>query len=152
MNRGLVIQPGDGSGVYLLAGMIDAYLDISSLLESSSPQLKLDLKGVKDINSVGVKKWEEAMQQLKDSGKSVAYQGCSTPFVSQCNFVPELSAGIEVYSLYVIFECEECDAYLTQKFETKDLDLDNLPPEVSCPECGELMQTEDQIVFDFLKQ
>lgn len=152
MNRGISIQPGDGPEMYLLSGMIDAYLDISPILESSSPQLMLNLKGIKEINSVGVKKWVEAMQQLKGSGKSVAYQECSSSFVSQCNFVPELSAGIKVHSLYVIFECEECDEYLTKNIETKDLDFDNLPPDVSCPECNELMQTEDDVVFDFLKE
>lgn len=147
----LQIHPTEEPGTLIVSGIVAADTDLSPLLESSAKHIILNLKGIVEITSIGVKKWVEGISQLQERGKTLEYQECPEVFVEQCNFVLELCQGVIIHSLQVSFICEDCEEYLLKTFKREDLDLDNLPPEILCPSCGEEMITEEGNVFDFLK-
>ncbi|MGK5092557.1 hypothetical protein WDW89_11160 [Deltaproteobacteria bacterium TL4] len=136
---------------FLIQGYIDANLDLTPLLQCSRNHLVLDTQEVREINSIGVKKWVEGMRTLMRQGKQIEYQQCSRVFVRQCNFVEEFHEGIFVSSFYAVFECEDCDELKTQLLHTHELNITNLAPKVPCPKCGQIMHTEEDSIFDFLK-
>lgn len=148
--KGIKIHYAEAQQIYHLSGCFDPYLDIFPLLESPHSHLILNLQEIKEINSIGIKKWVEALQALQDQGKTIEYQACSPVVVRQCNFIPDITKAVTIHSFQVMFECEACDTFQLEMLLTKTLDMENLPPEVLCPECGEPMLTEEFKAFDFL--
>lgn len=137
---------------YLLTGAIDAYLDLTQLQEASVQHLILNLQGVSEINSIGVKNWVEGIQSLRDSNKTIEYRACSEVFIMQCNYIAQLYTGVDIHSFEITFMCEECDEYLPVKLKTKELDLDNLPPVVVCSGCQKEMITEEVEALNFIQK
>ena len=143
-------QLTDTENGFDLSGFIDADMELSSLLESERPHLILNLKKISEISSVGVKKWVECMQTILKQGKTLEYRECPEVFIEQCNMLLEITENLSISSFYVTFECEECDEYVTKLLVTSELDLQNLPPKVSCPSCQNLMPPENDEIFYFL--
>ena len=126
-------------------------MDLTPLFETPDDSIALNLAGVTEMSSVGVKKWVDAIRELQTQNKRIEYQECPELFIDQCNMVSELHEGVEIASFTVTFECEECDEYVTETFITKDLDLEDLPPSVLCPSCQDPMIPENEEVFEFLE-
>ncbi len=152
MRKGIDIDFLETEGVFRLSGILDAHIDITLLEQAAVSHLVLNLKEIKETNSVGIKKWVEGLQALQSQGKTLEYQECSPAFVRQCNFVPEIHQAVRIHSFEVIFECEECDEFENTMLATQDLDLQDLPPDVPCPSCGDSMEPEDVLVFEFLNR
>lgn len=147
----LKIIPTEERGAFSLSGTIDADTDLLPLLKEPVEQLVFNLKKVIDINSIGVKKWVEGIRVLRDKGKQIEYRECPEVFIEQCNFVLEMTEDIKVSSFQVTFVCEDCDQYSNILLETDKMELDNLPPIINCPSCGEGMITEEADAFVFLE-
>ncbi|MGK5093796.1 hypothetical protein WDW89_17515 [Deltaproteobacteria bacterium TL4] len=145
----LAINPVNPKGVYSVSGKVVAESDFSALLSAAQDHLVLILKEITEISSLGVKKWTETMQKLREKGKSLEYQECPEIFIEQCNMVSELCEGIKIHSFAVEFVCNDCDDGETRMLKMEELDLNDLPPAVPCPSCQEEMITEDPDVFDF---
>lgn len=135
-------------GRHVLEGAFDEFSDLSPLLSAKSP-LKLDLKLLQAVSSIGVRKW---LQFLKDWGdKTLELYGCAPPFVSILNaFPPALGEGEKVEnvkSVMVPFSCEPCNQYLETEVTMRTVKMTPqgiVLPTVSCPGCG----SEARLVTD----
>lgn len=146
----LQIDRTEEEGVFILSGVIAADIDFSPFLQSPQPLIILKFEDIREITSMGVKKWVEGLHKLRQSGKTVEYQDCPEIFIEQCSLVLEMAEGVKVHSFEVTFVCEDCDEGKTKMLKTEELDLKNLPPSISCPSCRETMITEDTEPFNFL--
>lgn len=148
----LQLYSTDQEGHFIVSGMIGPDADLSSLLESPSNHLVLNLKEITEITSIGIKKWVESVRVLLDNRKSLEYDECSEIFMHQCNFVLELAQGVGITSFQVTFMCDECDIYEVKLLKTNELSLEYLPPLFNCPTCGRSMEVEEDDTFNFLKE
>jgi hypothetical protein len=129
--------------VLLVSGVIDENADLSSLSRVRAPEVEINLKGVRRINSFGVRAWIDAVRQIPASTR-VAFVHCPPPVIDQCNMVSGFLGHGVLESFYAPMTCEECDEQLDQLFETaRARELGgNLPP-TPCPRCGREMEVDD---------
>lgn len=144
------ITPLSELGSYKISGTINADTDFTVMLEDEATHLILSLESIEEISSYGVKRWIEGILALQARGKTVEYRNCAEIFVEQCNLVLDLCQGVTIASFQTTFMCDECDVYDLQVLTTRDLNLEDLPPIVDCPNCGTEMITEEGDVFRFL--
>ena len=90
-------------------GSIDEDSEFPTIGESEVDQIVIDLKGVKGINSVGIREWMNWIRPLA-TGAQVTLVAAPKPMVFQFNmvdgFVPNKA---KVISFFVPFFCETCD-------------------------------------------
>src|SRR4051812_11711201 len=90
-------QPGASSA--LLEGNIDEFAELNGLVKDlSSPQVLLDMAGVKRINSIGVRKWIQLIQALAGP-KQVTLMRCSPAVVEQLNCIKEFGGKAQIQSV-----------------------------------------------------
>jgi len=147
----LKIEPGDAEGHFMLSENIDEYMDFKLLDESSSSHLKLDLNQIRRINSIGIKLWSEKLTELQEKGKTITFTQCSEVVTQSCNIWPPFAKGVTMESLEVTFQCESCEEYVTKMVDGKVSSNSNRPL-IPCPQCGELMDFEDEGALDFLEE
>ncbi len=105
---GLKIQQlqKDHPEIFTLSGFIDDLADFNPITSSPFDKVILDLGGVHEINSYGVKIWSQGLVQMKL--KKVIYRNCQSPIIRQINVVINLRKNIEIESFYIPFECTSC--------------------------------------------
>ena len=150
----IAIAGQDGLTRVSISGDITESSDFSSLLSQPTSTLVLDLSGVNQINSCGVREWVNAIHALEKSGKALTFERCSFAVVSQLNMIASFRGNAEVRSIQVPFFCGECNeryprlVELTQDRESVLGVADEAPP---CPQCGKTMEFDDlpQTYFAF---
>ena len=79
-----------------LAGEVDDQATLSDLTAQLGTKVIVDLKGVRFINSVGVREWIVFLGSLAERGASVVLRNCSEPMVHQMSMVVEARGEAEV--------------------------------------------------------
>lgn len=74
-----------------LIGAIDEFADLQQLVTTTDPVLKINLRGIKSINSLGLRKFIELMREL--GNRAVEFVECSAVFVEAVNTVPLAVGG-----------------------------------------------------------
>ena len=132
-----------GKMVLTLSGVIDENADLSALLDLHASSVEINLKGIRRINSFGVRSWIDAIRQVPASTRVVFVQ-CPSPVVDQCNMVTGFLGHGILQSFFAPMTCEECDEQLDQLFETaKCRELGGTLPPTPCPRCGREMEVDD---------
>lgn len=149
--RTLKIEPDQQPGRLFLSGYVNEYFDLTPLLENDSPRLILNLSQVVDINSMGIKKWIDGIKMLQSKGKTLEYEECPEVIVECCNTTPDFTEGVTIHSFKVTFMCQNCKQYDTRMLQFSELDLEHIPPEFPCPQCGKTMIPEEDDAFDFVE-
>lgn len=153
-DQGMKIVEKDG--VVHLSGVLNEYADFSSLLTRTEP-LRLNMRQVSRLNSIGIR---NLLKFLADWGsKAFSYDQCPSEFVDQLNMIPALlgtkSHG-EVLSLYVPYECSNCDHDEDVLAKTADfsdkIKAGQEPPKHPCPKCGSQMAVLTDSFFVFLER
>ena len=147
----LKIKAGPEDGHFIISGNIDEFLDFSPLKESTEKSLVLDLKKIVKINSMGVKKWINGIQELLAMGKKLEYRDCSEIFVETCNFTTSFTKGVVVSFFEVTFTCDDCDVLEVKMLNATDV-VDGETPVFRCPECKEKMTLEEAGSLSFLEE
>ena len=150
--RGVALELKDGT--FFLSGVLDEYADFSSLLSVSEP-LKLNLRGIKQLNSIGIRNMLEFLK--KTGSKRIEYYECPSEYVDQINMIPALlgfgDQKAEVKSMFIPFECKKCDhaedMLKTSDDIAKSLDGESTVTE-KCPKCGGDMIVYNDFFFSFL--
>jgi len=150
MVNGLEIK--ENNNVFYVSGAIDANLNFSLLRNASQTEIALNLKDVKMINSIGIKKWYEGIQELQKTGKTFRYQECSIHFIWQFSLVSNMREGIQLDSFNVETYCEDCDEETPELLKVAELNFELLPPPMNCRKCGTSLSVEPEDVFRFLKE
>lgn len=135
-------QDGDVQRI-AIQGVIDETSDLSALGAVSAPKLELVMRGVRRINSFGVRAWLDAIRMVPQSTR-VAFVQCPPPVVDQTNMVAGFLGHGEIVSFYAPMTCAECDEQVDQLFRTADCVAhgNRLPP-TPCPRCGRTMEVDD---------
>lgn len=133
----------DGEDVVTIAGVIDENADLSPLQSLGGRPVRVHLKGVRRINSYGVRSWIDAIRKIPN-GTPVKLVHCPPPVVDQCNMVAGFAGHGVLESFYAPMTCAECDEQLDQLFETTACRANGgRLPATPCPRCGRNMEVDD---------
>jgi len=133
-------------GVLTLVGEIDDQATLSDLVDQIGPRVVIDLKGVRFINSVGVREWIVFLSALADRGTKIILRACSEPMVHQMSMVVEARGSAEVESFCAPFLCDDCASERSLVIDVAqnlaELKARRVPPQ-KCPDCGGTMRFDD---------
>ncbi len=134
----------DGNAdVVTLAGVIDENSDLSPLVQLGERPIRIHLRGVRRINSYGVRAWMDAIRRIPITTR-LSFVHCPPPVVDQCNMVQGFLGHGTLESFYAPMTCAECDEQLDQLFETAACRANGGKlPTTPCPRCGRPMEVDD---------
>jgi hypothetical protein len=141
-------------GMYILAGDMNEFADFSQLLDADPP-LRLNLRGVRRFNSVGIRNFLFFLGKWGD--KDIEYHECPSGFIDQVNFIPEIvgSQGpAAIKSLFVPYACDVCsheEEILGRIADFGEVAQGKDPPTRVCPKCKGTMQITTLAYFAFLE-
>lgn len=143
--------------VAYLSGHIDEFVDYSLLLKLGFP-LRLNLREIKTLNSIGIRKW---IAYIKNLGTNlVEFHECPPIFIDAVNMIPDIVSpkGIKnrVKSVLIPYQCPNCSIIFTTLLLTEKISQN---PEsvrfdtVLCPKCSTLSehQIDEHEHFFFLE-
>ncbi len=129
--------------VVTIAGVVDENADLSPLLRLGARPIRVHLRGVRRINSFGVRSWMDAIRHVPITAK-LSFVHCPPPVVDQCNMVSGFLGHGALDSFYAPMTCAECDEQLDQLFETEVCRANGAKlPLTPCPRCGRPMEVDD---------
>lgn len=154
-----VTEERSGSDVtFHLEGKIDEFSDYSQMSFGEVDRAILDFDGVTLINSSGIQRWIAFLESVPESIR-VDFKNCPLRIVNQMNLFPAFLAGrdVKVHSFYAPYYCECIDESKNVLLNTDEhfADLDDIKvPNISCDQCGELMEFDgiEKKYFLFLKR
>jgi len=144
----VVDRPG-GCQVRFQIGFTEA-TNFSGLLSQITGNVTFDLSGVRQISSVGVKKWVYFVERLP-AQTWVRYVRCSPPFVQQAAMIRNFLGRGVVESVLVPYSCADCGVEREVLVEVKDGAIPLIDDELDCT-CGGVMEVDvmPQVFFSFL--
>ena len=123
----------------------DAEECLADLAAKLAPACTINFKEVKSINSCGVRAWINFIRIL-ENGRTIEFEECPPEVVSQINMIPNFKGNSSINSVYATYSCENCDLQNLHLFK-KGLNLpkaiNEVLPEVTCPNCSETMEMEE---------
>ncbi len=126
----------------LVSGVIDEHADLSPL-SAARGDVEVVLKGVRRINSFGVRSWIDAIRKIPQDTR-LSFIECPPPVVDQMNMVQGFLGHGKLVSFFAPMTCEECDEQLDELFQVdKCRELGGKVPPVPCPRCGRAMEVDD---------
>lgn len=154
----------DGENLLLVfEGVIDEDVKFPAVDTGKFKKVFIDLKGVKSINSVGIREWLNWMKPLSDKAQLV-FMKTPKALVLQMNMVEGfLPKNGFVKSFYVPFYCEKCDKEENVLFSVgQEIELSpgdykikfDIATAKLCPEppCEMEMDASEAKYFQFLKR
>ena len=129
-----------GDGITLV-GIIDETADLSFFARLSAPT-RVNLRGVRRINSYGVRTWIESVRRVP-AGVAVELVECSPSMVDQLNMVAGFTGRAKVISFYAPMACDGCGHEMEQLFSVAEVRQHQRLPLVSCPRCATAMHIDD---------
>jgi len=139
----LDVVAGPDQDEVTIVGVIDENSDLSPLVRLGERPIRVHLRGVRRVNSFGVRAWMDAIRRVPITAK-LTFVHCPPPVVDQCNMVQGFLGHGRIESFYAPMTCAECDEQLDQLFETAACRAigGKLPP-TPCPRCGRPMEVDD---------
>lgn len=133
---------GDGRALRLV-GVIDENADLS-FFSRLRGHVQVCMRGVRRINSFGVRSWIDAIRKVPD-GTSLEFVECPPPVIDQMNMVAGfLGRAGTVSSFYAPMVCETCDLEEDRLFQVAECrQKGGKLPIAKCPRCGEPMEVDD---------
>jgi len=105
-------------------------------IPTESDRVVINLRGVRRINSAGVRGWIVWCQSAL-TGKSLTFENCSFSVIQQAASIANFLPG-EVTSYEVPYFCEACDTNFNKMVATNA----PLPTTDTCPNCGKSMELD----------
>ena len=129
-----------------------AYRDLATELRGRETiPLKLNLKEVRRINSMGIREWFNFLKELSWP-QNIILCDCSLIFTEVLSQIEELGHGCIVDSCYLPIWCENCEEEFPVRMSL-NLPLAQQPREIACPECSSMCPIETWSLDDiFTKQ
>lgn len=142
----VTVERSPDGDLLTLAGEVDDQATLSDLTGQLASPVIVDLKGVRFINSVGVREWIVFLSTLAERGASVVLRNCSEPMVHQMSMVVEARGSAEVESFHAPFLCDDCASERSLPLDVKqhlaELKSRRVPAQ-KCPDCGGTMRFDD---------
>jgi hypothetical protein len=132
-----------GTDVVTIVGVIDENADLSVFNRLGRRPVEINMRGVRRINSFGVRSWMDAVREIPVTTRMV-FVHCPPPVIDQCNMVAGFLGHGDLESFYAPMTCAECDEQIDQLFETaKCRENGGKLPRTPCPRCGRDMEVDD---------
>ena len=139
----LEVTEKDGADHVAISGIIDENADLSALAELGGRAIEVSMRGVRRINSFGVRAWIDVVRKIPQSTK-LQFVQCPPPVVDQCNMVAGFLGHGRLISFFAPMVCAECDEQIDQLFLTAACrDNGGKLPATLCPRCGRPMEVDD---------
>jgi len=138
-----VLQIGispDGK-VVTINGVIDENADFGAL-QRLAGRVRIDLRGVRRLNSFGCRLWVDAVRVLAARAK-VSFVACSSAIIDQLNTTYGFLGSATVESFIGPMRCDACDAEFDHVFEARACIADEGLPAVACTSCGKRAELDD---------
>jgi hypothetical protein len=136
------IEEADGGRTLRLHGVIDEHADLGFLAHVTG-HIRLNLRGVRRINSYGVRAWIEHVRRVPQDTQ-IEFVECPPPVVDQMNMVSGFLGRGKVTSFYAPMACERCDVEEDHLFQVADCHkAGGKLPAVACSSCGKPMEVDD---------
>jgi len=129
-----------------LEGDMDENANLFELLDLLSGVVRIDLGGVRRINSAGVRDWVNFIREADARADEVTLSRCSPAIVMQMNMISNFRGQAKVASIFAPLVCPECDREDEVLVSLTPEQIDVLPdglPEWTCPSCGTAMELDD---------
>jgi CheY-like chemotaxis protein len=142
-----VIDKGEVLQV-ILRGDITEKTDFETLrAQLGTRNLVFDMSGVRYMNSTGIRKWVDFLEEL-DADMSYSFVRCSSGFVMQLSLVGRAAGRGQVISFMAPYRCENCDRESEHLIKTADLHMSGgqgvpEPPRFDCAICGEPLELDE---------
>ncbi len=142
-NFQIEVRDSGGKQTFFISGVIDENSDLSPLQRLTAAEVELNMRGVRRINSFGVRAWVDVIRSVP-STTHLVFVECPSPVIDQCNMVGGFLGHGALRSFYAPLICEECDEQVDQLFATQVCrELGGKLPAVPCDRCGEPMEVDD---------
>jgi eukaryotic-like serine/threonine-protein kinase len=134
---------GEGGGKTLkLAGVVDEHADLR-FFNDLHGDVKLSMRGVRRINSYGVRAWIDAIRKVPADCQLEIIE-CPPPVVDQMNMVAGFLGRGKVTSFYAPMLCDHCTHEMDQLFTVEACrEAGGKLPPLTCPRCGKPMGVDD---------
>lgn len=126
-----------------VTGDLSEHADFAAVLSAASRELVFDLRGVRRINSCGVREWIRLMDALRAEGRALVLEHCSVPFVNQMNMIMNFSGNARVRSFYAPYLCGHCGHEYAELCVLAEGAAPELPSTRACPRCGADAEFDD---------
>lgn len=139
----LEVAPGAELDLVTITGIIDENADLGPLGELGTRPIEVTMRGVRRINSFGVRAWIDVVRRIPHSTR-LHFVQCPPPVVDQCNMVAGFLGHGQLVSFFAPMVCTECDEQIDQLFLTSACrDNGGKLPATPCPRCGRPMEVDD---------
>ena len=157
MERGLSfsVEATQDTVAVEFSGRLSEYAQLEEVADQlpAGCSLVLDVGGIRRLNSIGVRKWIEFMEQCRRHCGSIEIRNCPEAFVSQVNTVSGFAHGREIASVFAPYLCESCGAEKDVLIDVSER-LGITLPEPVCDHDAEPMIFDDleEVYFGFLQR
>ena len=132
----------------------DAKTVLTPLAAAAGPRCILDMGGVTQVNSIGIRDWSHFLKVLK-TGRELVYERVPDEVVRTMNMVTNFQGRLTVRSVFREYACTHCDHEQTEVYELgRHYELGTVPSlaPVSCKSCGKVTEPvePDDVYFSFL--
>ncbi|MCE9578216.1 MAG: hypothetical protein K8W52_34135 [Deltaproteobacteria bacterium] len=133
----------DGIDQVSVSGVVDENADLALLSTLGGRPVRVNLKGVRRINSFGVRAWMDAVRKVPRD-VVLTFAQAPSPVIDQCNMVTGFLGHGTLESFFAPMTCGECDEQVDQLFETAACRANGGKlPSTPCPRCGRPMEVDD---------
>ena len=129
------IESREGATWVGLSGDITEAARLDELNRLPGP-LRIDLGGIRLINSLGVRAWVQFIARCEAAGVPIMIDRCAPVMVSQISMIKGfMGARTRVASLLVPYFCQACNDDDTKLFNVQPGIPLEVPPTSTCPRC-----------------
>lgn len=128
-----------------ISGFITEEADFQTLAALQGPAaLRLDLAGVEQINSCGVREWIHFVRRIAQAQRPLELLRCSPAIVRQLNTISNFRGNGKVRSVMLPYFCPDCEREEHRLHEIPTtVQLQHIEDVLPCPVCGADMEFDD---------
>lgn len=156
MGANLTWKKIDGDPVkFVVSGDITEFADLARLQQELGVENELDLGGIKQVNSTGVREWLKFIQSVTAANQHLVLRRCSVSFVNQLNMIRRFAGSATITSILAPYACPECESATDRLLEITAGAADvsaQVEATLPCSNCGAAMVFDDvpSVYFAFL--
>ncbi|HEY5936329.1 MAG TPA: hypothetical protein VIU61_16875 [Kofleriaceae bacterium] len=129
------IESREGATWVGLSGDITEAAKLDELLRLPGP-MRIDLGGIRLINSLGVRAWYQFVGRAEAAGTAITVERLAPVMVSQISMIKGfMGSRTRVASILVPYFCQSCGTDDTKLFEVRPGVPLDVPGTSTCPKC-----------------
>jgi hypothetical protein len=138
------VREASGVRVVMVVGVVDERLNLAPAFQGVTGPVLVDLDGVEQVTSAGVRQWQTGVRACQASYLGLAR--CQPAMMTQFNSIRGFAGPGEVLSFYLGYLCGACDhafEVLLDVLESRTVIQAKAPPDEKCPRCGGSAEFDD---------